>query len=83
MITLESRLRLNNGLNWARMCDNFSAMEIDIQLLPSPPNPRPLLIESVVVIDVLRATSVIVQAMSQGALEILPSGQCRGGFSNG
>ena len=48
-------------------------MEIDIQLLPSPPDSDTLIKRTVVVIDVLRATSVMVQAVSQGALEILPS----------
>ena len=47
-------------------------MEIDIQLLPSPPDSDILIDRTVVVIDVLRATSVMVQAISQGALEILP-----------
>jgi len=47
-------------------------MEIDIQLVPSPPNSVALLNRTVVVVDVLRATSVMVNAMSQGALEILP-----------
>ena len=47
-------------------------MQIDIQFLPFPPAPQILSGRSVVVIDVLRATSVIVHAMSQGALEIIP-----------
>ncbi len=47
-------------------------MEIDIQLVPSPPNSNILLNRTVVVIDVLRATSVMVHAMSQGASEIIP-----------
>lgn len=47
-------------------------MRIDIQFLPSPPNPNLLSDRVVVVIDVLRATSVMVQAMSQGASEIIP-----------
>ncbi len=47
-------------------------MEIDIQLLPSPLDSDTLIDRTVVVIDVLRATSVMVQAISQGALEILP-----------
>jgi 2-phosphosulfolactate phosphatase len=47
-------------------------MEIDIQLLPCPPQPQLLSHRVVVVIDTLRATSVIIQAMSQGALEIIP-----------
>ena len=47
-------------------------MKIDIQLVPSPPNSSILLNRTVVVIDVLRATSVMVHAMSQGALETIP-----------
>jgi len=47
-------------------------MNIDIQLGPSAPNPNLLFDRAVVVIDVLRATSVIIHAMSQGALEIIP-----------
>lgn len=47
-------------------------MHIDIQFLPFPPNPNLLSNRTVVVIDVLRATSVIVHAMSQGAKEIFP-----------
>ena len=55
-------------------------MEIDIQLLPSPPDSDILIDRTVVVIDVLRATSVIVQAISQGALEILPSASAEEAF---
>ncbi len=47
-------------------------MHIDIQLLPSPPNPALLSDRVVVVIDVLRSTSVMTHALSQGALEIIP-----------
>ncbi|MEW6375239.1 MAG: 2-phosphosulfolactate phosphatase [Thermodesulfobacteriota bacterium] len=47
-------------------------MHIDIQFLPSFPDPDILSNRTVIVIDVLRATSVIVQAMSQGAMEIIP-----------
>ncbi len=47
-------------------------MRIDIELIPLPPNPALLLKQAVVVIDVLRATSVMVFAMSQGAREIIP-----------
>ena len=39
---------------------------------PCPPNPNLLSNRVVVVIDVLRATSVMAHAMSQGALEIIP-----------
>ena len=55
-------------------------MEIDIQLLPSPPDSDTLIDRTVVVIDVLRATSVMVQAISQGALEILPSASVEEAF---
>jgi len=47
-------------------------MRIDIQLLPAQPNPNLLSERAVIVIDVLRATSVVVYAMSQGAMEIIP-----------
>ena len=47
-------------------------MHIDIQFLPFPPNPNLLSDRVIVVIDVLRATSVMVHAMSQGASEIIP-----------
>ena len=48
-------------------------MQIDIQLLPFPPNPQIFTNRVIVVIDVLRATSVMVYAMSQGAVEIIPT----------
>jgi 2-phosphosulfolactate phosphatase len=47
-------------------------MQVDIQLLPVAPKPAVLPERMIVVIDVLRATSVMVHAMSQGALEIIP-----------
>ena len=47
-------------------------MNIHIQLLPFPVPPGLLSNRVVVVIDILRATSVMVQAMSQGAREIIP-----------
>jgi len=47
-------------------------MQIDIQFLPFPPDLQILSGRSVVVIDVLRSTSVIVHAMSERALEIIP-----------
>ncbi len=47
-------------------------MQIDIQLISSPPDPPSLSKRTVVIIDILRATSVMVHAMSQGALEIIP-----------
>jgi len=47
-------------------------MHIDIQFLPFSPDPSTLSRRTIVVIDVLRATSVIVHAISQGALEIIP-----------
>jgi 2-phosphosulfolactate phosphatase len=48
-------------------------MLIDVQYLPSSPTPNHLLNRAVVVIDVLRATSVIVYALSEGAKEIIPA----------
>ena len=47
-------------------------MHLDIQFLPFSPSPHLLSDQVVVVIDILRATSVMVQAMSQGAAEIIP-----------
>ncbi len=47
-------------------------MKIDLQCLPLPPDPSSVSQRTVVVIDVLRATSVIIQALSQGALEVIP-----------
>jgi 2-phosphosulfolactate phosphatase len=47
-------------------------MLIDVQFLPSAPSPNLLSNRVVVVIDVLRATSVMIQAMTQGLLEIIP-----------
>lgn len=47
-------------------------MHIDIQFLPFSPDPSTLSRRTIVVIDILRATSVIVHAISQGALEIIP-----------
>ncbi len=47
-------------------------MDIDIQFLPFPPNPNLLSGRVIVVIDVLRATSVMVHAISRGASEIIP-----------
>lgn len=47
-------------------------MQIDIQFVPFSPNPQFLSNQVVVVIDVLRATSVMVQAFSEGAVEIIP-----------
>jgi 2-phosphosulfolactate phosphatase len=47
-------------------------MEVAIQFVPFPPSPNFLSNRVVVVIDVLRATSVMVQAMAQGGLEIIP-----------
>jgi 2-phosphosulfolactate phosphatase len=48
-------------------------MQIRIQLIPSPPDPNLLSHRVVVVIDVLRATSVIVHALSQGLEEVIPA----------
>jgi 2-phosphosulfolactate phosphatase len=47
-------------------------MQIDIQLLPIQPNPELLSTHSVIVLDILRATSVIVHGLSQGAKEFIP-----------
>jgi len=47
-------------------------MHIHIQLLPFPPAPNLVSDRVVVVIDILRATSVMVQAMWQGVREIIP-----------
>jgi len=47
-------------------------MHIDIQLIPSAPDADLLSNRAVIVIDVLRATSAMVHAMSQGAAEIIP-----------
>jgi 2-phosphosulfolactate phosphatase len=47
-------------------------MEVDVQFLPMGPPSEFLSNRAVVVIDVLRATSVIVHAISRGAMEIIP-----------
>ena len=47
-------------------------MKIDIQLLPISPEPGSISNRSVVVLDILRATSVIVYALSQGVKEFIP-----------
>jgi len=47
-------------------------MHIDIQFLPFSPDPSTLSRRTIVVIDILRATSVIIQALSQGAMEVIP-----------
>ena len=47
-------------------------MRVDVQFIPVPPNPDKLPSRTVVVIDVLRASSVIVHALSQGATEVIP-----------
>jgi 2-phosphosulfolactate phosphatase len=47
-------------------------MHIDIRFLPSPLTPDSLSNRAVVVIDVLRATSVMVHALSEGAMEVIP-----------
>jgi 2-phosphosulfolactate phosphatase len=48
-------------------------MHVDIQFLPFPPKSNLLSDRVIVVIDVLRATSVMVHAIAQGALEIIPA----------
>jgi 2-phosphosulfolactate phosphatase len=47
-------------------------MHVHTQLLPFPPVANFVSNRVVVVIDILRATSVMVQALSQGAREIIP-----------
>jgi 2-phosphosulfolactate phosphatase len=47
-------------------------MQIDVQLLPCPLDSHHISHRAVVVIDVLRAASVMVHALSQGAQEIIP-----------
>lgn len=47
-------------------------MHIDIHFFPFPPSPHLLSDRTVVVIDILRATSVMVYAMAHGAKEIVP-----------
>ena len=58
-------------------------MNIDIQLLPFSPDSFSLSKKTVVVIDVLRATSVIVNAISQEALEIIPVATVEEAFQRG
>jgi len=48
-------------------------MHIDIQFLPFSPDRSTLSRRTIVVIDILRATSVIIQALSQGAMEVIPA----------
>src|SRR4030043_422413 len=47
-------------------------MRIDTHLIPSSSHLPDLVSQSIVVIDVLRATSVMIQALSAGVKEILP-----------
>lgn len=47
-------------------------MQVDTQLIPFTPDPGHLTNRSVVVIDVLRATSVMIHALSRGASEVIP-----------
>ncbi|OGP79088.1 MAG: hypothetical protein A2V86_13495 [Deltaproteobacteria bacterium RBG_16_49_23] len=47
-------------------------MQADIHLIPFLPSLHLISERTVVVIDILRATSVIVRALSQGAIEIIP-----------
>jgi 2-phosphosulfolactate phosphatase len=47
-------------------------MHIDIQWVPFPPRLEILSKKTIVVIDVLRATSVIIEALFQGAIEVIP-----------
>jgi 2-phosphosulfolactate phosphatase len=55
-------------------------MQIDLQLIPIAPDPGFLSDRSVVVIDVLRATSVITHVLSLGALEVIPVSSVEEGF---
>jgi 2-phosphosulfolactate phosphatase len=47
-------------------------MNVQVQLEPAPPPPDFLAGRAVVVFDILRATSVIVHALAEGASEIIP-----------
>lgn len=47
-------------------------MKIDIQLIPNLPEPKMIFDKTAVVIDVLRATSVIVHAFLHGIKEVIP-----------
>ena len=58
-------------------------MRVDIQLIPVPPNPDKLPNRTVVVIDILRAGSVIVHALSQGATEVIPVTTVEEAFERG
>lgn len=55
-------------------------MQIHTQLIPFPPNPNLLSNQVVVVIDVLRSTSVIVYSLSEGAMEVIPVRTVEEGF---
>src|SRR4030042_827772 len=55
-------------------------IQIDIQLIPLQPNSSILLNRTVVVIDVLRSTSVMTHALTQGALEIIPMATVEAAF---
>ena len=58
-------------------------MHIDIQFFPIPPPSEKLSGRTVVVIDVLRATSTMVHAMWQGAEEIIPVAAVEEAFQRG
>ena len=47
-------------------------MNVDVQLEPVPPPADLLADRAVVVFDILRATSVIIHALAEGATEIIP-----------
>src|SRR5262245_55111471 len=49
-----------------------TAGQIDVYLLPALVEPAALAGKTVVVIDVLRATTTIIQALANGALEVVP-----------
>jgi 2-phosphosulfolactate phosphatase len=55
-------------------------MHVDVQLLPCAPEPASLSTRSVVVFDILRATSSIVHAFANGAKEFIPVGTVEEAF---
>ena len=55
-------------------------MHVDVQLLPYAPEPASLFTRSVVVFDILRATSSIVHAFANGAKEFIPVGTVEEAF---
>jgi 2-phosphosulfolactate phosphatase len=49
-----------------------AARQVDVYLLPALVQPEELTDRTVVVIDVLRATTTIVQALASGATQVVP-----------